>query len=912
MASIRFIEPNIEHADPRASYMSDAYEPSVNSAETQLDIHPSETSTPKTWESDTPPGIHHSIPVLYAPGQEGYAEYPPTSAANFYPPADDDELSPVGYDSTLRKRKTTMSRRIKTVKLSQTGNFVIKQRVPEEVVKGVQYGKGEEFESMRYTAATCDPDNFIERGYNLRCANYQRQIEIFVVVTMYNEDHEGFNRTMFALAQNLKYLCEKNKNGWDADGWKKVAICIVADGRSKIHPTVLKVLEVMGVYQDGVAQSAVNGDETTAHIFEYTPQKVLDTKMQLWGPQEGIPPIQTIFCLKEKNAKKINSHRWFFRAFSALLDPRVCVLIDVGTKPSANSLYSLWKAFYRNDQIAGACGEIRADLGQGLTYFKNIMNPLVASQNFEYKISNLLDKSLESAFGYISVLPGAFSAYRWQALQDLGPGQGPLSKYFEGEARVGKPQDSSIFSANLYLAEDRILCFELVAKPNARWTLHYVNDAKADTDVPESIPEFLSQRRRWLNGSLFAGFYALANITRMWSTRHSLLRKLAFTIQYLYNVVNQVFSWFILGNFAITFFFLFGELEQILSDPTSVGKSPNVRTRIIQILLGIARFSYPVVLVCLFIISFGNRPQAFRRTYKAVMFGFGVIGAVMIGLLVRRLIQTVQFVGTQYNMDYGGILRPLVDPAVQPTSDGGQLLMNTLVVQVARVMRKDMDVKLGDAKRESLVYAVTLASTVGVYFLASFLQLDFAHMFTCFLQYLLLLPSYINVLTVYALSNLHDVSWGTKGESKPTTLPTVQAQKQSDGTVVADVSISTDQTTLAQHYSETLDELRTLPSNQPLALQDPKTQQEDDYKSFRTVMMLSYLSSNAVLFAVGTTWSGNGYLNVLLSCTAGLAFFKLMGVLWFLGMKGVVKVFGGRTVKGRYKKEQGVLLRDTV
>lgn len=57
---------------------------------------------------------------------------------------------------------------------------------------------------------------------------------------------------------------------------------------------------------------------------------------------------------------------------------------------------------------------------------------MVAAQNFEYKISNVLDKPMESVFGFISVLPGAFSAYRYEALLNVN-GEGPLEKYFKGE-----------------------------------------------------------------------------------------------------------------------------------------------------------------------------------------------------------------------------------------------------------------------------------------------------------------------------------------------------------------------------------------------------------------------------------------------------------------------------------------------
>lgn len=116
-----------------------------------------------------------------------------------------------------------------------------------------------------------------------------------------------------------------------------------------------------------------------------------------------------------------------------MLEPNVCVLLDVGTMPGPTSIYHLWKAFDINSNVGGACGEIVALKGKlGV----NLLNPLVAAQNFEYKMSNILDKPLESIFGYITVLPGAFSAYRYIALQNDRMGEGPLQKYFLGEKMV--------------------------------------------------------------------------------------------------------------------------------------------------------------------------------------------------------------------------------------------------------------------------------------------------------------------------------------------------------------------------------------------------------------------------------------------------------------------------------------------
>jgi chitin synthase len=72
--------------------------------------------------------------------------------------------------------------------------------------------------------------------------------------------------------------------------------------------------------------------------------------------------------------------------------PEICVLLDAGTKPGHKAIYYLWEAFYNDANLGGACGEIHAMIQGG----KKLLNPLVAAQNFEYKMSNILGPSLYS------------------------------------------------------------------------------------------------------------------------------------------------------------------------------------------------------------------------------------------------------------------------------------------------------------------------------------------------------------------------------------------------------------------------------------------------------------------------------------------------------------------------------------
>lgn len=500
-------------------------------------------------------------------------------------------------------------KRWKTVKqvLLYRGNLVLDCPVPPVLLQQNPHGERDEFTHMRYTAATCDPDDFYNENFTLRQRLFSkpRHTELFIVVTMYNEDDILFARTLIGVFKNIEYMCNRpNSKTWGKDAWKKIVVCVVSDGRAKINPRTRALLSGMGVYQDGIAKQQVNNKDVTAHIYEYTTQTHLALKNDVVSLVHRRQPVQMVFCLKEKNQKKINSHRWFFQAFGRVLDPNICVLLDAGTRPGGSSIYHLWKAFDLEPMCGGACGEIKAMLGTGGKY---LLNPLVATQNFEYKMSNILDKPLESAFGFISVLPGAFSAYRYVALQNDKNGKGPLEKYFLGETLHGGSK-AGLFESNMYLAEDRILCFELVTKRNCHWILQYVKSATGETDVPDTVTELVLQRRRWLNGSFFAAIYSIAHFYEFFRSDHSFFRKIAFLVETLFQTINMIFAWFAIGNFFLVF--------KILT--TSLG-SDDLLGRTGEILGVVFTWLYGVSLITCFVLSMGNRPAGSGRLYTAMV-----------------------------------------------------------------------------------------------------------------------------------------------------------------------------------------------------------------------------------------------------------------------------------------------------
>lgn len=212
----------------------------------------------KEWEigSVVPP-----VPPMQYDTQQQY--YPPRPGPGPY--AYSTYSQPSQYSGTSHwhnaKQQLLERRVVKQIPL-RNGNLVMDVAVPKQAVPSTS-GLGveeDEMTKMRYTAATCDPDEFMARKFTLRPYLYGRTTELFIVMTMYNEDDGLLLRTLNGVIKNIAHLSSRDRSKtWGHGAWKKVVVCIVADGRQVVNPRVLKVLQLMGVYAE-VRLSSVVGN----------------------------------------------------------------------------------------------------------------------------------------------------------------------------------------------------------------------------------------------------------------------------------------------------------------------------------------------------------------------------------------------------------------------------------------------------------------------------------------------------------------------------------------------------------------------------------------------------------------------------------------------------------------------------
>jgi len=270
---------------------------------------------------------------------------------------------------------------------------------------------------------------------------------------------------------------------------------------------------------------------------------------------------------------------------------------------------------------------------------------------------------------------------------------------------------------------------------------------------------------------------------------------------------------------------------------------------------------YIAILFVVIVVSLGNRPQGSKYTYGTAMILFGICNVIALWCA-------------------GYTVYVAAPKTLAEWQNFGKL------------------VKTNGTFRDIVI---SLAATYGLYFIGSFMHFEPWHMFTSFLQYMFLLPSYVNILMMYAMCNLHDVSWGTKGDNGSTKdLGGAKKAKDSDGNEVMEVELPTAREDVDSLWAASRAALRQKPIVEK-EHRDAATKQADHDRNSRTNVVLAWVGSNMVLILfftssafleyVGAHFAGtsngtfNPYLTFLFYALAGLSAIRFLGSFLYIVLR---------------------------
>lgn len=574
----------------------------------------------------------------------------------------------------------------------------------------------------------------LSEGANARIKDEYKYSNV-IGMTVYNEDYGEMVESLRGV------LLKGGKHNLELE---KTVVVIVVDGcdilnqKNDKKKTLRKELKALGLYDKKKVKSLRKHWDATkkpsdevCFVFEsdialqedsfpspnccskmlwqrYPTQKSTLRRKQA-GDGDVDASVRTLFVVKPYNKKKLHSHLWLMYGFCIFLNPDFVFLIDIGTEATRGSLADLEVYMRKHPHTGGCCGEIivkswspeEADL---------IDRFAMVAQWFEYKIGHVFNKPLEDLMGYIGVLPGAFSCYRWETL--CANRYQVLGQYFRPFIA---PHTLPWKLSNIYhLAEDRIMSEEIIKLRYKRkklkildsgevkegnllpvgFTLAFVKTAKALTEGAASLIMLIKQRRRWINGSWFAMIKMVlggTTLSEIKSSGHGYTRRLTLLIELLYLFVVISFTWVAVGAYYLG---VMMTLEKVLYEYSQVAYT-------------VLRYVYLFHLIMVFIVSLSLKPDGAPNVWKYFSVFFAVVSYFM-------FLAIIYFVA--------------IDDFANP-------YMRWVFCAIVAMMA-----------------------------IAAFLYgEEYFKIALAAIGYVGMLPTYINVLSVYAICQTDDISWGTRG-----------------------------------------------------------------------------------------------------------------------------------------------------
>lgn len=321
--------------------------------------------------------------------------------------------------------------------------------------------------------------------------------------------------------------------------------------KSKVHLHILCVM-------DGWYKSSDSMKEYVKDMFPYPYfwDEILkkdNIEIETFVLQSGAFQSENVkisLMIKKDNRRKHNSHMWFFNAFCREIQPEYCFATDCGTLFEKGCLKYLIQCLDENERYSGCTGRQRlmSKEQQGCYYENGLASFYRLAQAFDYESSITTNLGAFALNGFLPVLPGPCGLYRFNDIQGE-----PLDYYFS--IVNANPIDSGLCIANMMLAEDRVLSLSAVLKTGKRTT--WVPQSVFYSEAETSSEKFISQRRRWTNGTLAGILYLLFYEPSLVTTsRHTFWYK--FTVFFLTFIQLMIYIVIILSPsiYAFTVYYI--------------------------------------------------------------------------------------------------------------------------------------------------------------------------------------------------------------------------------------------------------------------------------------------------------------------------------------------------------------------
>jgi hypothetical protein len=270
----------------------------------------------------------------------------------------------------------------------------------------------------------------------------------------------------------------------------------------------------------------------------------------------------------------------------------------------------------------------RAAMGEAVerdTIFECCMRLL---QGFDFEIDHTGGKAASCAAGLLPCLHGPCAFFRFGVMQGRA-----LDEYFD-DWGYAAPHSLKLIGANLQLAEDRI--------PSLLGVL-YSGGMRSDSsfgavfefEAELSLRAFMTQRRRWINGTIAGLLYALSQTPAIFrSAEHTL----TFKIANLLALTTQTLGFFLMFLTPGLFGFLFGSAAGTIVSH-ALPAHPGLELPVRAMVMGVYGVLY-VAFVFAHAKRTGSNDRVFRPTLTKVVIAYnGLMALLVLAAIVLNFVR---------------------------------------------------------------------------------------------------------------------------------------------------------------------------------------------------------------------------------------------------------------------------------